>query len=204
MDWANEHEAVIIFDAAYEAFITEPDVPHSIYELPGAKTCAIELFSLSKSAGFTGTRLGFTVIPKALIREGKSLQRMWVRNRSTCTNGVSYLLQRAGQAALTDEGLRQSRASLSVYRKNAQILAEALDRCGIRYFGGKNAPYIWFRCPGNTDSWSFFASLMEKAGIVGTPGVGFGDCGEGWFRFSCFSSTEDTEEAAERLVSLLG
>lgn len=204
VDWANQHEAVIIFDAAYEAFITEPDVPHSIYELPGAKNCAIELFSLSKSAGFTGTRLGYNVVPKALIRDGMSLHRLWVRNRSTCTNGVSYLLQRAGQAALTDEGLRQSRMNLSVYRKNAQILAEALDRCGIRYFGGKNAPYLWFHCPGNTDSWTFFSELMEKAGIVGTPGVGFGDCGEGWFRFSCFGSESDTAEAADRLVDYLG
>lgn len=203
VDWANEHGAVIIFDAAYEAFITEPDVPHSIYELPGAKECAIELFSLSKSAGFTGTRLGYTVVPKALIREGKSLQSMWVRNRSTCTNGVSYLLQRAGQAALTEEGLQQSRANLDVYRRNAQVLAAAFEQCGIRYFGGKNAPYLWFRCPGNKDSWTFFAELMEKAGIVGTPGVGFGGCGEGWFRFSCFSSEKDTEEAASRLIAYL-
>lgn len=203
VDWANAHEAVIIFDAAYEGFITDPEVPHSIYELPGAKECAIELFSLSKSAGFTGTRLGYTVVPKALIREGKSLQSMWVRNRSTCTNGVSYILQRAGEAALTEEGLRQSRASLGVYRKNAEILTSALDRCGIRYFGGQNAPYIWLRCPMGMDSWTFFDWLMEHAGVVGTPGVGFGACGEGWFRFSCFSSPDVTAEAAERLTRLL-
>lgn len=204
IDWANEHQAVIIFDAAYEAFITEPDVPHSIYCLPGAKECAIELCSLSKSAGFTGTRLGYTVVPKALIREGKSLQKMWVRNRSTCTNGVSYLLQRAGEAALTEEGLRQSRANLSVYRQNAEVLTAALDRCGVRYFGGKNAPYIWIRCPEQMDSWSFFDDLMERAGVVGTPGEGFGACGEGWFRFSCFSTPEVTEEAAARLVEYFG
>jgi LL-diaminopimelate aminotransferase len=203
VDWANEQGAVLIFDAAYEAFITDPEVPHSIYELPGAKNCAIELFSLSKSAGFTGTRLGYTVVPKALIREGKSLQAMWVRNRSTCTNGVSYLLQRAGEAALTEEGLRQSRASLGVYRKNAEILTSALDSRGIRYFGGQNAPYIWLRCPGQMDSWTFFSYLMEKAGVVGTPGVGFGACGEGWFRFSCFSTPEDTAEAAKRLLEVL-
>ena len=203
VDWANEHEAVLIFDAAYEGFITDPEVPHSIYELPGAKECAIELFSLSKSAGFTGTRLGYTVVPKALIREGKSLQAMWVRNRSTCTNGVSYILQRAGEAALTDEGLRQSRASLGVYRKNADLLTAALERCGIRYFGGQNAPYIWLRCPGGMDSWSFFDWLMEQAGVVGTPGVGFGACGEGWFRFSCFSTPEVTAEAAARLEAIL-
>jgi LL-diaminopimelate aminotransferase len=203
VDWANARGAVILFDAAYEAFITEPEVPHSIYELPGAKTCAIELFSLSKGAGFTGTRLGYTVVPKALVREGRSLQAMWVRNRSTCTNGVSYLLQRAGEAALTEEGLRQSRESLAVYRQNAKTLTAVLDRRGIRYFGGQNAPYIWFRCPGGMDSWSFFDWLMERAGIVGTPGVGFGACGEGWFRFSCFGRPEDTAEAAGRLEALL-
>ena len=203
VDWANAHGAVILFDAAYEGFITDPEVPHSIYELPGAKGCAIELFSLSKSAGFTGTRLGYTVVPKALIREGKSLQRMWVRNRSTCTNGVSYILQRAGEAALTEEGLRQSRASLAVYRRNAEVLTAALDRCGIPYFGGRNAPYIWFRCPRGMDSWTCFDWLMEAAGVVGTPGVGFGACGEGWFRFSCFSTPEDTAEAAARIEALL-
>ena len=204
VDWANEHQAVIIFDAAYEAFITDPAVPHSIYKLSGARECAIELFSLSKSAGFTGTRLGYTVVPKDLIREGRSLQSMWVRNRSTCTNGVSYLLQRAGAAALSDEGLRQSRASLGVYRKNAEILTTALDRCAIRYFGGENAPYLWLRCPEGMDSWTFFDDLMENAGIVGTPGVGFGACGEGWFRFSCFSTPAVTAEAAARLLSYFG
>ena len=201
VDWANEQQAVIIFDAAYEAFITDPDVPHSIYELPGARECAIEMLSLSKSAGFTGTRLGYTVVPKALIREGRSLQQMWVRNRSTCTNGVSYLLQRAGEAALTEEGLRQSRANLGVYRKNAELLTAALDRCGVRYFGGQNAPYLWLRCPEGMDSWAFFDDLMERAGVVGTPGVGFGACGEGWFRFSCFSTPAVTAEAAERLIA---
>lgn len=201
VDWANEQQAVIIFDAAYEAFITDPEVPHSIYELSGARECAIEMFSLSKSAGFTGTRLGYTVVPKALIREGRSLQQMWVRNRSTCTNGVSYLLQRAGEAALTEEGLRQSRANLGVYRKNAELLTAALDRCGVRYFGGQNAPYLWLRCPEGMDSWAFFDDLMERAGVVGTPGVGFGACGEGWFRFSCFSTPAVTAEAAERLIA---
>lgn len=204
VDWASERQAVILFDAAYEAFITDPAVPHSIYELPGAQECAIEMFSLSKSAGFTGTRLGYTVVPKALIREGRSLQSMWVRNRSTCTNGVSYLLQRAGEAALTEEGLRQSRANLGVYRKNAELLTAALDRCGVRYFGGQNAPYLWLRCPAGMDSWRFFDDLMERAGVVGTPGVGFGACGEGWFRFSCFSTPAVTAEAAERLLSYFG
>ena len=203
VDWAEARGAVILFDTAYEAFITDPEVPHSIYEVPGAKRCAIELFSLSKSAGFTGTRLGYTVVPRELIREGQSLQAMWVRNRSTCTNGVSYILQRAGEAALTEEGLAQSRASLEVYRRNARTLTDVLARRGIRYFGGQNAPYIWLRCPGGMDSWRCFDFLMEQAGIMGTPGVGFGACGEGWFRFSCFGSPEDTAEAAARLDALL-
>ena len=203
VDWANEHGAVILFDAAYEAFITEPDVPHSIYELDGAKNCAIEWSSLSKSAGFTGTRLGYTAVPKALVRAGKSLHAMWVRNRSTCTNGVSYILQRAGEAALSEEGLRQSRANLAVYQKNAQLLTAALDACGLRYVGGKNAPYVWCRCPDGMGSWSFFDLLLDRAGVMGTPGVGFGACGEGWFRFSCFGRPEDCAEAAERLKALL-
>ena len=203
VDWANARGAVLLFDAAYEAFISEPEVPHSIFELPGARECAIEMCSLSKSAGFTGTRLGWTVVPKALVREGRSLHDMWVRNRTTCTNGVSYILQRAGEAALTDEGLRQSRESLAVYRQNAKTLTDVLDRRGILYFGGQNAPYIWLRCPGGMDSWTFFDFLMEKGGIMGTPGVGFGACGEGWFRFSCFGTPEETAEAAARLERLL-
>ena len=203
VDWANGHGAVIIFDAAYEAFITDPELPHSIYELPGAKACAVEICSLSKTAGFTGTRLGYTAVPKELIREGHSLHEMWVRNRTTCSNGVSYILQRAGEAALSEEGIRQSRANLAVYRRNAQLLTEALDRCGIFYIGGRNAPYIWLRCPDGMDSWTFFDWLIGRARIVGTPGAGFGACGEGWFRFSCFGSPEDTREAAERLVRSL-
>ncbi len=203
VDWANANEAVLLFDAAYEAFITDPEVPHSIYELPGAKRCAIEICTLSKIAGFTGTRLGYTVVPQTLIREGRSLHDMWVRNRTTCTNGVSYILQRAGEAALSDEGLRQSRENLMVYRGNAGILMQALDRLGVRYFGGKNAPYLWLRCPNGMDSWRFFDQLLEQAGIVGTPGAGFGQAGEGWFRFSCFGTPEDTEEAARRLTAIL-
>ena len=203
VDWANARDAVILFDAAYEAFITDPAVPHSIYELPGAERCAIEIASLSKTAGFTGTRLGWTVVPRALIRESASLHDMWVRNRTTCSNGVSYLLQRAGEAALSPEGLAQSGKNIRVYRGNAIILTDALEALGLPYTGGKNAPYIWFRCPKNMQGWDFFDLLVDRARIVGTPGVGFGPCGEGWFRFSCFGTPADTREAARRLRELL-
>ncbi|MBR4702040.1 MAG: LL-diaminopimelate aminotransferase [Oscillospiraceae bacterium] len=203
VDWANARDAVILFDAAYEAFITDPAVPHSIYELPGAERCAIEIASLSKTAGFTGTRLGWTVVPRALIRESASLHDMWVRNRTTCSNGVSYLLQRAGEAALSPEGLAQSGKNLQVYRANAKILTDALEVLGLPYTGGKNAPYVWFRCPKGMQGWDFFDFLIDRARIVGTPGVGFGPCGEGWFRFSCFGTPADTREAAHRLREIL-
>lgn len=203
VDWANTHGAVLIFDAAYEAFITEPDVPHSIYELTGAESCAIEIASLSKTAGFTGTRLGWTVVPKALVREGRSLHDLWVRNRTTRTNGVSYVLQRAGEAALSEEGMRQNLQNIAHYRENGRILMQALSRIGLPYTGGVNAPYLWFCCPDGMDSWAFFDFLIDRAQIVGTPGEGFGACGEGWFRFSCFGSPEDTREAADRLCRLL-
>lgn len=204
VDWANAHGAVLIFDAAYEAFIIQPDVPHSIYELPGARECAIEIASLSKTAGFTGTRLGWTVIPKALVREGRSLHAMWVRNRTTRFNGVSYILQRAGEAALSPEGMEQNLLNIKQYRENGRILMQALDRLGVSYTGGVNAPYLWFRCPNGMDSWEFFDFLIDRASIVGTPGEGFGACGEGWFRFSCFGSAEDTAEAAARLGRIQG
>lgn len=203
VDWANARGAILIFDAAYEAFITEPEVPHSILELPGAESCAIEIASLSKTAGFTGTRLGWTVVPKALVREGRSLHAMWVRNRTTRFNGVSYILQRAGEAALSPEGMAQNLRNIERYRENGRVLMRALDRLGLPYTGGVNAPYLWFRCPDGMDSWRFFDFLIDRANVVGTPGEGFGACGEGWFRFSCFGSREDTEEAAARLVRLL-
>lgn len=203
VDWANARDAVILFDAAYEAFITDPAVPHSIYELPGAERCAIEIASLSKTAGFTGTRLGWTVVPRALIRESASLHDMWVRNRTTCSNGVSYLLQRAGEAALSPEGLAQSEKNIQVYRANAEILTAALEALGLPYTGGKNAPYVWFRCPKGMQGWDFFDFLIDRARIVGTPGVGFGPCGKGWFRFSCFGTPADTREAARRLRGIL-
>ncbi|MBO4446354.1 MAG: LL-diaminopimelate aminotransferase [Clostridia bacterium] len=203
VDFANENGSVILFDAAYEAFIEDNALPHSIFELPGAKTCAIEICSLSKTAGFTGTRLGYTVIPKTLERKGMSLSGMWVRNRTTKTNGVSYIIQKGGAAVFTPEGQRQIKENIAFYKENAKIIMAALDELGIWYTGGKNAPYIWLKCPNNMGSWEFFDFLLEKAQIVGTPGEGFGACGEGYFRFSTFGSREDTEKAAQLLVELL-
>ena len=202
VQWANGRQAVILFDAAYEAFIEE-DLPHSIFEIPGARTCAIEICSLSKTAGFTGTRLGYTVIPKELQRGGLSLNAMWVRNRTTKTNGVSYILQHGGAAVFTDEGQKQIHDNIRIYKQNAKVLMAALDKAEIRYWGGKNAPYIWMQCPNGMGSWEFFDKLLNEIQVVGTPGEGFGACGEGFFRFSTFGDPADTVEAASRLLKLL-
>ena len=202
VDFANENGSLILFDAAYEAFIEDETLPHSIFELDGAKTCAIEICSLSKTAGFTGTRLGYTVIPKALKRNGMNLNEMWVRNRTTKTNGVSYIIQKGGAAVFTEEGQRQIHENIQIYKRNAKILMKALDQIGMWYCGGKNAPYIWMRCPRGMKSWEFFDYLLHKIQVVGTPGEGFGAAGEGYFRFSTFGSPEDTKEAAERIVTL--
>ena len=202
VDFANESGSVILFDAAYEAFIEDEDLPHSIFQIDGAKTCAIEICSLSKTAGFTGTRLGYTVIPKALARDGMSLNDMWVRNRTTKTNGVSYIIQKGGAAVFTPEGQAQVRKGIRYYKENARIMMDALDKLGIWYCGGQNAPYIWLQCPNQMDSWAFFDFLLERIQVVGTPGEGFGSCGKGYFRFSTFGSREDTEEAARRLLGL--
>ena len=202
VEWARENGSLIIFDAAYEAFVSSDDVPRSIFEIPGAKTCAVEVCSLSKTAGFTGTRCGYTIVPNELERGGMSVNAMWVRNRTTKTNGVSYLLQRAGAAALSEEGMAQCRENLAVYKGNAKVIMEALDACGVWYCGGVNAPYIWMRCPGGLTSWEFFDELLEQEQVVGTPGSGFGACGEGYFRLTTFGSPEDTREAAMRLQRL--
>ena len=204
IDYANEHGSVILFDAAYEAFIEDDSLPHSIFEIEGARTCAIEICSLSKTAGFTGTRLGYTVIPKELNRNGMSFNDMWVRNRTTKTNGVSYIIQRAACEVFTEEGQKQIHENINIYKNNARIIMKALDQVGIKYTGGKNAPYIWLKCPDGMGSWEFFDLLLNKAQVVGTPGEGFGKCGEGFFRFSSFGSPEDTQEAANRLAKLLG
>ena len=203
VDYANKTDAVILFDAAYEAFIEEDDLPHSIFEISGARTCAIEICSLSKTAGFTGTRCGYTVIPKDLTRGGMNLNDMWVRNRTTKTNGVSYIIQKGATAIFTTEGQQQIHQNIAIYKNNAKILMDALDKLGIWYTGGKNAPYIWMKCPGGMGSWEFFDYILNEIQVVGTPGEGFGACGEGYFRFSTFGSPEDTKTAAQRLVELL-
>ena len=202
VDFANKNASVILFDAAYEAFIEDETLPRSIFELKGAKTCAIEICSLSKTAGFTGTRLGYTIIPKELNRNGMNFNEMWVRNRTTKTNGVSYIIQKGGAAVFTEEGQRQIHENIQIYKKNARTLMHALDQVGIWYCGGKNAPYIWLKCPNGMGSWEFFDYLLHEIQVVGTPGEGFGACGEGYFRFSTFGSPEDTKEAAERLIRL--
>ena len=203
VDYANRTDAVILFDAAYEAFIEEEKIPHSIFEIEGAQTCAIEICSLSKTAGFTGTRLGYTIIPKALERNGMNLNKMWVRNRTTKTNGVSYIIQKGGAAVFTEEGQKQIHERIQVYKNNVKVLMEALDKLGIWYCGGKNAPYIWMKCPDGMGSWEFFDYLLQKIQVVGTTGEGFGACGEGYFRFSTFGLPEETKEAARRLAGLL-
>ncbi len=203
VDWANERGAVILFDAAYEAFVDDPALPRSILEIEGSRTCAVEICSLSKTAGFTGTRLGYTVIPKELERCGMNLNAMWVRNRTTKTNGVSYVIQRAGAAVFTPEGQEQIRENLRVYKANARILTDTFDAMEVRYFGGNNAPYVWARCPGDMGSWEFFDLLLHEIQVVGTPGAGFGACGEGYFRFSSFGSPADTKEAADRMARLI-
>ena len=204
VDVANRTGAVILFDAAYEAFIEDAALPHSIFEIEGARTCAIEICSLSKTAGFTGTRLGYTIIPKELERRGMKLNAMWVRNRTTQSNGVSYILQKGGAAVFTDEGQRQIRETLRIYKNNARVMGEALERLGIWYTGGKNAPYIWMACPERCGSWEFFDMLLHEIQVVGTPGEGFGKCGEGYFRFSAFGEPADTAEAMARMEKLLG
>lgn len=203
VDFANKIGAVILFDAAYEIFIEDENVPHSIYEIDGAQTCAVEICSLSKTAGFTGTRLGYTVVPDSLIRGGMNLNEMWSRNRETRTNGVSYILQKGALAVFTPEGQKQIHDNLSVYKENASCFMKALDEADIRYYGGKNSPYIWMKCPDGMSGWEFFDYLLEQIQVVGIPGDGFGACGKGYFRFSTFADPQDTKEAANRLCKLL-
>ena len=203
VDWANAHDAVILFDAAYECFVTEPGLARSIYEVEGAETCAIEVCSFSKIAGFTGTRCGYTIVPGALLREGMSLNKMWLRRQTTKFNGVPYIVQRGAEAVFTDEGMKEIQANLDYYRKNAAVIAAALDEAGVWYCGGKNSPYVWLRCPAGMKSWDFFDWLLENAHVVGTPGSGFGPCGEGYFRLTAFGDADRTKEAARRLKDAL-
>lgn len=203
VDYALEQDALILFDAAYEAFITDSALPHSIFEIEGARQCAVEICSLSKTAGFTGTRCGYTVIPSDLFRDGESLQKMWLRRQSAKFNGVPYIIQKGAAAVFTDEGQEQVKANLSVYQANAGVIADALSEMGIWYTGGKNSPYIWLRCPDGMDSWAFFDHLLNEAHVVGTPGAGFGKHGEGYFRLTAFNSRENTLEAVRRMKGML-
>ena len=200
VDFALTKGAVIIYDAAYEAYISEDDVPHSIYECDGAKKCAIEMRSFSKNAGFTGTRLGFTVIPKELTCDGVSLNSLWARRHGTKFNGAPYIIQRAGEAVYSPEGKKQTKEQIAYYMNNAKIIREGLTNAGYTVFGGVNAPYIWLKTPDNMTSWEFFDYLLENLNIVGTPGSGFGPIGEGYFRLTAFGSLENTKEAMERIV----
>ncbi len=203
VDYALANDAVILFDAAYEAFIAEEDLPRSIYEIPGATRCAIEFCSLSKTAGFTGTRCGYTVVPMALERGGQSLNKLWLRRQTTKFNGVPYVVQRGAEAVFTERGQRQVRAAIDYYRENARIISEAMDALGIWYTGGVNSPYIWLKCPKGMDSWSFFDFLLEEANVVGTPGAGFGRNGEGFFRLTAFGDRGNTREAVARIQAVL-
>lgn len=202
VDYANEKGAVIIYDAAYEAFITDENVPRSIMEIEGARTCAIEMCSLSKTAGFTGTRCGYTVIPKELEADGTNLYKLWYRRLSTKFNGVSYPVQCAAAAVFSEEGQKQTKENIAYYKENARIIAETMDELGIKYTGGINSPYIWIKCPDGMGSWEFFDYLLEKINVVGTPGEGFGKNGKGWFRLTSFGDRENTAEAMRRFKEL--
>ncbi len=201
VDYANKNDAIILYDAAYEAFVTE-DVPRSIFEIEGARTCAIEFCSLSKTAGFTGVRLGYTVIPMELERDGKNIYKLWYRRQSSKFNGVSWPVQCGAAGVFTEDGQKAISENLKYYKENAKIIASTLDEMGIFYTGGKNSPYIWFECPNGMSSWEFFDYLLENANVVGTPGEGFGECGKGYFRLTSFGSKENTIEAMNRFKNL--
>ena len=201
VEYALEQNAVILFDAAYECFVSEPGLARSIFEVEGAKEVAIEVCSFSKIAGFTGTRCGYTVVPQALA--GGKLNKMWLRRQTTKFNGVAYVVQRGAEAVFTDEGMKEIQQNLDYYRANAAVIAAALDEAGVWYCGGKNSPYIWLRCPNEMGSWEFFDWLLEHAHVVGTPGEGFGPCGKGYFRLTAFGDAERTKEAAARIKAAL-
>ncbi|MCX7615111.1 MAG: LL-diaminopimelate aminotransferase [Clostridiales bacterium] len=209
VDYALEHDSIILFDAAYESFIIDNELPRSIFEIPGAEKCAIEFCSLSKTAGFTGTRCGYTIVPKALTRKSSngadiSINKLWNRRQTTKFNGVSYIIQRGAAAVFSEEGQIQVKKPLDYYRGNARIMGETLTKCGVYYSGGTNSPYLWLRCPNNMASWDFFDFLLENANVVGTPGAGFGKNGEGFFRLTAFSTRENTIEAMDRFMKLFG
>ena len=202
VDYANEIGAVILYDAAYEAYISEEDVPHSIFEIPGARTCAIEFRSFSKKAGFTGLRLGFVVVPKDLTCGSVQLHSLWARRHGTKFNGAPYIIQKAGEAVYSEEGQQEVTQQVAYYMENAKTIREGLEAAGFTVFGGVNAPYIWLKVPDGMTSWEFFDYLLENAGVVGTPGSGFGPSGEGYFRLTAFGSRENTAKALERIRAL--
>lgn len=203
VDYANKKGAVILYDAAYECFVSDEELARSIYQVEGAKTCAIEFCSFSKMAGFTGTRCGWTVVPDEIISDSLSANKMWLRRQTTKFNGVPYIVQRAAAAVFTPEGRSQIAENLGYYKKNAKLIADGLKEVGVWFTGGEHSPYIWFRCPGGMKSWEFFDYLLENAQVVGTPGAGFGVNGEGFFRLTAFGSHEVTAEAMERIKKLL-
>ena len=200
VDFALKKGALIFFDAAYESFIVDPDLPRSIYQIEGAERCAVEFCSLSKTAGFTGTRCGYTIVPKEIEIDGQSLNRMWLRRQTTKYNGTAYIIQRGAEAVFTEEGYRACKENIAYYLGNAKVIADTLDELGIWYTGGINSPYIWLKCGMN--SWDFFDRLLNECGIVGTPGSGFGACGEGYFRLTAFNTRENTIEAMQRFKTM--
>lgn len=200
VDYAKSMNAIILFDAAYECFVSDENLPRSIFEIEGAKDCAIEFCSLSKTAGFTGTRCGYTVVPKAL----GALNKMWVRRQTTKFNGVPYIVQRGAEAVFSEEGQKEIKENINYYKENAKVISDTLKSCGIWHVGGKHSPYIWLKCPNDMDSWTFFDYLLENAQVVGTPGAGFGKNGDGYFRLTSFGSKENTAEAMKRFKKLFG
>lgn len=201
VDYALKNNSIILFDAAYESFISDETLPRSIYEIEGAKECAIEFCSFSKTAGFTGTRCGYTVVPKILVYDNTELNKLWLRRQTTKFNGVPYIVQKGAAAVFSEEGQKEIQANIAYYKENAKIITDALDKLGIWYTGGTNSPYIWLKCPNNMKSWEFFDYLLNNMQIVGTPGCGFGNNGEGYFRLTSFGSKEKTIEAMNRLLS---
>ena len=203
VDYANANDSVILFDSAYEAFIVGDDIPHSIFEIEGARTCAIEFRSFSKTAGFTGTRCGYTVVPMELERDGAKLNSLWNRRQTTKFNGVPYVIQRAAAAVYSEEGQRQTREAIAYYQNNAKVIREVLTEAGLECFGGEHAPYIWLKTPNGYGSWEFFDLLLNEACVATTPGAGFGPSGEGYIRLTAFGDADATKEAVERIRQML-